>query len=107
MIATIDQEGRIVLGPELQTQLGVHPGDVVLLEQRDGEWIIKAAKAESGLCWEGNVLVHRGTPLPIAGDEAELLEDTGAIRVKPRDSRTVIAQVVSIPRRPISIAAED
>jgi bifunctional DNA-binding transcriptional regulator/antitoxin component of YhaV-PrlF toxin-antitoxin module len=91
MLATIDQEGRIALGPELQTQLGVHPGDAVLLEQRDGEWVIKAATPE----------------IPIAAEEAELLEDTGAIRVKPRNSRTVTARVVSVPRRPISSGAED
>ena len=87
MIATIDQEGRIVLGPELQTQLGVHPGDVILLEQRDGEWIIKAAKTETGLCWEGNVLVHRGiSPTnsvdPLVANRDERCEQV-ALRVHP------------------------
>ena len=68
MLATIDREGRIALGPELQNQLGVHPGDVVLLEQRDGEWIIKAAKAEAGLCLEGNILVHHGVSPEASAD---------------------------------------
>jgi bifunctional DNA-binding transcriptional regulator/antitoxin component of YhaV-PrlF toxin-antitoxin module len=60
MRATIDQEGRIPLGRELQGQLGLKPGDEVILENRGAEWVIKAAKAEGGLCREGNVLVHRG-----------------------------------------------
>jgi hypothetical protein len=36
------------------------PGDEIVIEERAGEWIIKAAQGESGLAWEGNVLVHRG-----------------------------------------------
>ena len=76
MRATIDQEGRIALAPELQTQLGVHPGDEVVVEHHDGKWIIQAATSETGLCFEGNVLVHRGVtpascvdPLAIARNE--------------------------------------
>ncbi len=60
MKATIDREGRIALAKELQAQLGLQPGDEVVLECHDGEWVIKAAGAEAGLCREGNVLVHRG-----------------------------------------------
>ena len=107
MKATIDREGRIALAQEVQTQLGVQPGDEVLLEHRGDEWIIKAAKSATGLCLEGNVLVHRGIALPIAANEAELLEDTGPIHMGPRDSRRVAAQIVSVPRRPISATAED
>ncbi len=58
MKATIDQAGRIQLDKELQIRLGVKPGDEIVLEQRGGEWVITLAQA-SGLCWEGNVLVHR------------------------------------------------
>jgi len=64
MKATIDREGRIVLAKEVQAQLGVQPGDEVLLENRGDEWIIKATAGESGLCYEGNVLVHRGKCTP-------------------------------------------
>lgn len=46
---------------DLQAQLGGKPGDEVVLEERAGEWVIKSAHAESGLGFEGNVLVHRGT----------------------------------------------
>jgi len=40
-------------------------------------------------------------------DEAELLDDLGRIRVAPRASRQVLAQVVSTPRRPIRVTAEE
>lgn len=45
MKATIDREGRIALAKEVQAQLGVQPGDDVLLENRGNEWIIKATTA--------------------------------------------------------------
>jgi bifunctional DNA-binding transcriptional regulator/antitoxin component of YhaV-PrlF toxin-antitoxin module len=61
MKTTIDSFGRIQLPENLQAQLGVKPGDEVVIEERGGEWVIKSAHAESGLGWEGNVLVHRGT----------------------------------------------
>jgi bifunctional DNA-binding transcriptional regulator/antitoxin component of YhaV-PrlF toxin-antitoxin module len=107
MNATIDQEGRIALGQEVQNQLGVQPGDDVLLENRGDEWVIKAAKPATGLCREGNVLVHRGIALPAAAEEAEFLEDTGPIHIAPRISSMVIAQVVSVQRKPISVSVED
>jgi bifunctional DNA-binding transcriptional regulator/antitoxin component of YhaV-PrlF toxin-antitoxin module len=60
MKTTIDSSGRIQLPEDLQARLGVKPGDEIVIEQRAGEWVIKAAQGESGLSWEGNVLVHRG-----------------------------------------------
>ena len=67
MRATIDSEGKITLGRDLQRQLGVQPGDDVLFEKNGDEWIIKAVRSESGLCFEGNILVHRGVlAAPIA-----------------------------------------
>jgi bifunctional DNA-binding transcriptional regulator/antitoxin component of YhaV-PrlF toxin-antitoxin module len=60
MKATIDAEGRVPLGLELQSALGLRPGDEVAFENHGGEWVIKAARSDVGLCWEGNVLVHRG-----------------------------------------------
>ena len=107
MIATIDGEGRITLGEDVQKQLGVQPGDDVVLEARGTELVIKAANGATGLCYEGGVLVHRGTALPIAAEEADLLEDTGAIRMPPRDPRTVKATIHSGPRRSLSVTAED
>jgi bifunctional DNA-binding transcriptional regulator/antitoxin component of YhaV-PrlF toxin-antitoxin module len=61
MKTTIDSSGRVQLPQDLQAHLGVKPGDVVLFEERAGEWVIRSAHAESGLGWEGNVLVHWGT----------------------------------------------
>lgn len=60
MKTTIDNEGRIQLGTEIQTQLGVKPGDEVVLENRDGLWVIRPAATHFGLCWKSNVLVHNG-----------------------------------------------
>ena len=60
MKTTIDSEGRIELGAELQTQLGVKPGDEVVLENQDGLWVIHPASVPLGLFWKNNVLVHNG-----------------------------------------------
>jgi hypothetical protein len=62
--ATIDRDGRIALDRDLQMDLGVQPGDDVLIDRRGNDWVIKAASGEWGLCLSGNVLVHRGTPAP-------------------------------------------
>jgi bifunctional DNA-binding transcriptional regulator/antitoxin component of YhaV-PrlF toxin-antitoxin module len=61
MKAVVDEAGRMQLPPDVRTQLGVDAGGEVLLEQRAGEWVLKPAHTGSGLAWEGNVLVHRGT----------------------------------------------
>jgi bifunctional DNA-binding transcriptional regulator/antitoxin component of YhaV-PrlF toxin-antitoxin module len=61
MKATIDTQGRIALDIAFQKQLGVQPGDDVVLEARGDELVIKAANGKTGLCYEGQVLVHRGT----------------------------------------------
>jgi AbrB family looped-hinge helix DNA binding protein len=60
MKRTIDEAGRIELPADLRMQLGVNPGDELELEQRAGEWVIRPSRVDSGLCWEGNVLVHKG-----------------------------------------------
>jgi bifunctional DNA-binding transcriptional regulator/antitoxin component of YhaV-PrlF toxin-antitoxin module len=64
MKATIDRDGRIQLGQDLQNKLGLRPGDDVVFEDRAGEWILKAAPSAKGLGHEGNVLVHRGSCTP-------------------------------------------
>ena len=60
MTTTIDRSGRVQLDQELQTRLGVQPGDEVILETRGNECILKPAHPKAGLGREGNVLVHRG-----------------------------------------------
>jgi bifunctional DNA-binding transcriptional regulator/antitoxin component of YhaV-PrlF toxin-antitoxin module len=60
MKATLDDAGRIALPPALQADLGVKAGDELLLENQGGQWVIRAARHPTGLCWKGNVLVHEG-----------------------------------------------
>ncbi len=73
MKTTIDSSGRIQLPQDLQLQLGVKPGDEIILEERAGEWVIKSALSESGLGWDGNVMVHWGTI--VTGETVEELID--------------------------------
>jgi AbrB family looped-hinge helix DNA binding protein len=61
MKTVIDDAGRVQLPENVRAQLGVRPGDEVVWEERAGEWVIKSAHAATGLSWEGNVLVHKGT----------------------------------------------
>ena len=75
MKTTIDPQGRIQLGEELRSWLGVQPGDEVVVEKRGSECVLTAAKPETGLRWEGNVLVHRGTSPAPAGDALAALRD--------------------------------
>ena len=66
MKATLDDNGRIQLPHALQSQLGVKVGDEVVLENRAGQWVIRAARDETGLSWKANVLVHEGIcPQPV------------------------------------------
>jgi len=66
MKATLDDTGRIELPHSLQSQLGVKAGDEVVLENYAGQWVIRAARDETGLSWKGNVLVHEGVcPQPV------------------------------------------
>jgi bifunctional DNA-binding transcriptional regulator/antitoxin component of YhaV-PrlF toxin-antitoxin module len=74
MKAVLDEAGRIELPDAVRLQLGVKPGDEVLLEARAGEWVLKSAHAKTGLGWEGNVLVHRGTSLTSATIEDAIEE---------------------------------
>jgi AbrB family looped-hinge helix DNA binding protein len=60
MKTTLDDTGRIALPESVQIQLGIKPGDEVLLENRGGQWVLRAARDQAGLCWKGNVLVHEG-----------------------------------------------
>ncbi len=74
MKTIVDDAGRIQLPENVRAQLGVKPGDEILLEAHAGEWILKSANSATGLLLEGNVLVHRGTCTSNATIE-ELLDD--------------------------------
>jgi AbrB family looped-hinge helix DNA binding protein len=63
MKAIVDEAGRILLPEHVRSQLGVKPGDEVVLEERADEWVLKSAHAPTGLVWEGSVLVHKGTSM--------------------------------------------
>ncbi len=60
MKAILDEAGRIQLPEDVRSQLGLEPGDEVILESRAGEWLLRPAQSRMGLVWEGKVLVHRG-----------------------------------------------
>ncbi len=60
MKTTVDEQGRIQLGLELQAELGVKPGDEVVFESHNGQWVISPVHGASGVCAKGNVLVHYG-----------------------------------------------
>lgn len=77
MKTTLDSDGRIQLPSEIQTQLGLKPGDDVILETDNRQCVIRPDEAAVGLCPEGNVLVHRGVS-DISAD---------AVLVETRDGR--------------------
>ncbi|MHB8901572.1 MAG: AbrB/MazE/SpoVT family DNA-binding domain-containing protein [Thermoguttaceae bacterium] len=61
MKVIVDDAGRIELPHSVQTQLGIKPGDELVLEDLDGQWVIKSVGNPVGLAWKGEVLVHYGT----------------------------------------------
>jgi bifunctional DNA-binding transcriptional regulator/antitoxin component of YhaV-PrlF toxin-antitoxin module len=71
----VDEIGRIQLPELVRTRLGVKPGDEVVLEEHAGEWILKSANTQTGLLWEGNVLVHKGMSMTSATIEDSIDED--------------------------------
>jgi bifunctional DNA-binding transcriptional regulator/antitoxin component of YhaV-PrlF toxin-antitoxin module len=75
MKTIVDEIGRIQLPELVQAQLGLKPGDEVVLEQRAGEWVLKSAHTQTGLFWEGNVLVHKGMSMTNATVEDSIDED--------------------------------
>jgi AbrB family looped-hinge helix DNA binding protein len=75
MKTIVDEVGRIHLPDDVRTQLGVKPGDEVVLEARAGEWVLKSAHSQTGLAWEGKVLVHKGTSVTSETIEDLIAED--------------------------------
>jgi AbrB family looped-hinge helix DNA binding protein len=74
MRATIDDAGRILLPEDVRLQLGVEPGDDVVLEKQGEQWVIRRPHENAGLRWEGNVLVHEGTSTTKVAIEAAIDE---------------------------------
>jgi bifunctional DNA-binding transcriptional regulator/antitoxin component of YhaV-PrlF toxin-antitoxin module len=75
MKATVDGEGRIQLGEDLQRRLGVRPGDDLVFEKRGEEWLVRPASAGTGLSREDNVLVHRGACTVATDSLAQVREE--------------------------------
>lgn len=75
MKTIMDEVGRIQLPEDVRTQLGVKPGDEVVLEERAGEWVLKSVHVPTGLSWEGDILVHKGTSVTSATIEDLIDED--------------------------------
>lgn len=60
MTAKVDANGRIELPDTIKRQLGIQPGDLIELDERGGEWVIRPVSGQSSLRWEGDVLVFGG-----------------------------------------------
>lgn len=88
MTTSLDEAGRILLPPLVQSKLGVKPGDELALQEVNGQWLLKpvtnmANPEDDDLNWEeldyrsvqasplGQVTVRieqRGKLLPMAHD---------------------------------------
>ena len=85
------------------TTVGINEGAyqrlLHLVEQtgRPAGAILEQALADYECRVSGGANPGNGPPQPVAAEEAELLEDTGRIRMVPRASRLVAAHVVPIP----------
>jgi hypothetical protein len=71
MHVVVDTERKITLAPEI----GAEPGDEVILEQRGEEWVLRITKVPTGLCRDGEVLVHRGVSTKSAEEVLEELRN--------------------------------
>ncbi|HEV3386133.1 MAG TPA: AbrB/MazE/SpoVT family DNA-binding domain-containing protein [Gemmata sp.] len=60
MTSTVNELGRLELPPEVTAQLGLKPGDCVIVETDNGQCVLRPVRNDTGLRWEGNVLVHQG-----------------------------------------------
>jgi AbrB family looped-hinge helix DNA binding protein len=60
MTSTVNELGRLELPPEVAAQLGLKPGDRVLVETSNGQCVLQPIRPDASLRWEGNVLVHQG-----------------------------------------------
>lgn len=73
MEVTLDKFGRIVIPKQVRDDLGLSPGSVLTLEERDEEITLKPVTENSRLVLKGGVLVFTGE---VEGDfDAALLRD--------------------------------
>ncbi|HKI36235.1 MAG TPA: hypothetical protein VKA46_30540 [Gemmataceae bacterium] len=83
--------------------------DLVEQTGRPAAAILDQALADYERKLSGGENASNGRSTPVAAEEAELLEDTGRIRMPPRARRSVVAHIVPAGRRAPrpSIAAEE
>jgi AbrB family looped-hinge helix DNA binding protein len=60
MEATLDKFGRIVIPKQVRDDLGLSPGSVLKLEERDEEIVLKPVTGRSRLFLKDGVLVFTG-----------------------------------------------
>jgi AbrB family looped-hinge helix DNA binding protein len=73
MEAILDKFGRILIPKQVRDDLGLSPGSVLKLEERDEEIVLKPVTERSPLVLEDGILVYTGE---VEGDlEAALQRD--------------------------------
>ena len=65
MEATVDRFGRVVIPKRVRDDLGIHPGTVLIVEERGNAVTLTPLSGPEPLAEEGGVLVFQG---PAAGD---------------------------------------
>lgn len=60
MEATMDERGRVALPQEVRDDLGLKPGMVLKIEEREGGILLKPLEETPHLVYEGSVLVYTG-----------------------------------------------
>jgi bifunctional DNA-binding transcriptional regulator/antitoxin component of YhaV-PrlF toxin-antitoxin module len=60
MTSIVDERGCVELPVEVTHQLGLKPGDRVVVETAGGQCTVRPEASQGGLRCEGNVLAHDG-----------------------------------------------
>ena len=72
MEAIVDELGRIVIPREVRDDLGLSPGSVLRVVEKDRTILLEPVTEDSaGLVWKDGVLVFDGTPEDDLGDAVE------------------------------------
>jgi hypothetical protein len=86
MKALIDEQGRVELADLVQSQLGVRPGDMLSLDERDGKWFLQPIPRTARTAAESSCFQRQSEALCPSNDlnfeNCEEL-DCAPVRVKP------------------------
>lgn len=82
MTTSLDEAGRILLPPLVQSQLGVKPGDELALQEVNGQWLLKrvttaADPHDDDLNWAE--LDYRSIPSSPSGQVTVRIEQRGKL----------------------------